>query len=938
MVTEAVEIISQEEVPEEKWIHVTAVFSRSPSRYQLYINGQTSTDTNDIHLSALTNNPLPVRIGCNNQGEHPFNGRIHRISIFTRTLDEGEIARLQDPLVPAHSLKDCVASWNLSEETPDRFKSCEASCLQLIAYGSTERFYYPHIESTDRTFFATDPRRSVYSERPAWHWHETFNTGNGTQGLMVWGNPHDEQIVCTHEKLFRPRHPLNIEPPPMASVMERMKALCVQGKFKEAADLAIQGAGGKGWDHPWPADSFHPALALRLQQSFEDKVTSYQRSLDMLTGEVTVRWTDAGGRFVRRAFVSRADNVFVIHVFSPDNQPVTCRLWLKDMGIINDRAYGHSPADIQLSGQWLTYRTQYTDFACPRGYEAALRILNPGGLQTLDHGKIKVLGAREILILGVVHDVDDMRFSSLDSIKAYIQKQSIDYNSLLTRHLQVHRKIMERVTLDLGTDIERHKLSAEQLISEQQAHSDRIDPVLLEKVFHLGRFSFIASSGYWPPALPGIWYGLWEPRWSGCFALESDLNLQVAQTNIGNIPEGMDAYTNLITSLVKDWRKNAKAVFDANGIVSGSYTGGRCGIKCHFGASVPRAFWTAGAPRLIHPLMEYYLVCGDEDYLKDTLFPLMKEIALFYEDFLTMTDKNGQVLFVPSFSPGTQGDPHGGAGINASLDLGVARDFFGRLISICRAHDWEKDNVPRWQALLDKIPPYRITPDGALAEWSWPDIPDAAKPAKPSALYGLYPAHDIAPDKDKDLFEAAKKAAYECLKQRPRGSVGDQTVSLGLAGARLKHGRMVKTVLCALLTEDYLLPSLFTLYDPRTNEYNLDVLHGLPAIVMEALVYSRPGQIEILPALPDGLDKGSIHGVLCRNQIRIDELAWDLNKGHITLKLTSQKDQTIHLVLRRGLRNIKVQNAHILHTKDTDAEVQLKKDVTATISIMGKAD
>ncbi len=33
------------------------------------------------------------------------------------------------------------------------------------------------------------------------------------------------------------------------------------------------------------------------------------------------------------------------------------------------------------------------------------------------------------------------------------------------------------------------------------------------------------------------------------------------------------------------------------------------------------------------------------------MVPAYKELALFYEDFLTVTDKDGNYIFVPSFSP-----------------------------------------------------------------------------------------------------------------------------------------------------------------------------------------------------------------------------------------------------------------------------------------------
>ena len=58
-----------------------------------------------------------------------------------------------------------------------------------------------------------------------------------------------------------------------------------------------------------------------------------------------------------------------------------------------------------------------------------------------------------------------------------------------------------------------------------------------------------------------------------------------------------------------------------------------------------------------------------------------------------------------------------------------------------------------------------------------------------------------------------------------------------------------------------------------------DAHGGIPAIVMEMLLYSRPGVIEVLPALPATLAKGSINGMLARTFARIDKLAWEWMPG-----------------------------------------------------------
>jgi hypothetical protein len=83
-----------------------------------------------------------------------------------------------------------------------------------------------------------------------------------------------------------------------------------------------------------------------------------------------------------------------------------------------------------------------------------------------------------------------------------------------------------------------------------------------------------------------------------------------------------------------------------------------------------------------------------------------------------------------------------------------------------------------------------------------------------------------------------------------------------------------------------------------------DVQGGIPAIIMEMLAYSRPGVIEVLPALPPSLVKGAINGMLVRTFAKLDKLAWDMKARTVDVTITSLKKQNIRLIARHGLEKI----------------------------------
>lgn len=73
---------------------------------------------------------------------------------------------------------------------------------------------------------------------------------------------------------------------------------------------------------------------------------------------------------------------------------------------------------------------------------------------------------------------------------------------------------------------------------------------------------------------------------------------------------------------------------------------------------------------------------------------------------------------------------------------------------------------------------------------------------------------------------------------------------------------------------------------------------------MEMLLYSRPGVIEVLPALPPGLMSGSINGMLSRTFARIDRLAWNMETRSVDLTVSSFRKQDVTLIARYGIEDI----------------------------------
>jgi alpha-L-fucosidase 2 len=128
-------------------------------------------------------------------------------------------------------------------------------------------------------------------------------------------------------------------------------------------------------------------------------------------------------------------------------------------------------------------------------------------------------------------------------------------------------------------------------------------------------------------------------------------------------------------------------------------------------------------------------------------------------------------------------------------------------------------------------------------------------------------------------------------------------VHRGLAGARLKDCYLVDFELRQLFEQGYVGTTFRCSHNPFTGPMP-DAQGGINAIMMEMLTYSRPGVIEVLPALPPSLEKGSINGMLARTFARIDKLAWDMQARTVDITITSLRKQDITLIARYGIEDI----------------------------------
>lgn len=721
----------------------------------------------------------------------------------------------------------------------------------------------------------------IHSKRPAASWMDAFVTGNGRQGTMVMGQPGGERITCVHEELFIRGWDREKEAvADIANLLPDVRRLVEEGKTQHAAALAHKEARRQlvamGAPQSWPLIP-HPAFDLRLGFDSDGDSSDYQRQLNLENGESLTRWKDSGGGVEQRVFTSRTHNVSVVCIRATGGRKLNVTLSLAETP---GRKRARRPGRPNPARAFRTVRFEaepgwlycHADYAKDRGgYEGLARVSIAGGTMSQEAGKLRVADSREVLIVLKVHPLRDGASTARPALNEELSRLPRTYDELLTPHARSHGEMFRRVTLDLGCAGEWGRVPTETLIS--RSCSQGITPLFLEQLHAMGRYLLISTSGKYPAPLQGIWGGSWTPAWIGGFVLDSNVNLAISSAAMGNLPECVESYFGYVERILPGWRLNARKYLGCRGFLVPHYSDPEKGYLNHFVEKQLWMYWPGGAGWNIRPFYDYALLTGDQDFMKQRVLPLYMEMADFYEDYL-QKGEDGFYHIVPSISPENWPSNLPAVTItkDSAFDIAVAREVFEILIELGQQFGLAPDRIAQWRTYRRRLVAYRVNADGALAEWAPQGYRDRYSHRHNSHLYPVFPGMEfLKPDADPALLKAARTALDKRFAHDTTSAHG--LVHVALMAARLHDVDKVRVNLDRFSRRKYIYTSLVTSVFPGQKIYNLDASLSLPRLLMEMLVFSRPGHIELLPAWPKEFPKGSVKGILVRGGHKVD-LSW----------------------------------------------------------------
>jgi alpha-L-fucosidase 2 len=741
--------------------------------------------------------------------------------------------------------------------------------------------------------FFIHPERGFTGNQPAENWQHGLLTGNGTTGAIVRGEPYNETITLSHERLYLP-YKKTEEYMEMASHMQEIQKLCLAGKFIEATDMVPEMREEQSYFDI--RDPFIAAFNLQIQQP-EDSIIRYQRSVNFMTAEAAVSVENQRHRFQRSAFASRSDDIIVVRL--KGNKKLSAKFYFEGLVPRNDNEKkivdeGIKSKQENVKEGLLYFQTLFANtnhFNPNIGYEGVGKVITKGGSRNNSESRIAVADADEILLLIKIRPIlkTETKETNFEKLVSDINKINPDYDQLLKSHVQIHSDLMSRVSLSLDAPEEDRKLPTEALIELSESKDNPL--AMVERAFDAGRYNIICSTGSNPPNLQGIWSATWLANWSGSFTTNGNLECAVAFNLMGNTPELMDAYFRYYDNRWDQFRENARLFKGTRGFhVPAQLTVSP--RSTNFTARHPHCYWHAGAAWACQFYYDYYQYTGDKEFLANRAYPLMKEAAEFYEDFLIKTEVNDKLAFVPSYSPENSPitENMSPVTINATMDISAAKQLLRNLIKASKILSRDEDLQKTWSEIFSNLPDYEVGPYGSFREWLWPGLAEHHAHRHASHLYALYDERPKEIVDNPDLVKAVEysiRRRFEHHKERPVMAFG--LVQLGLASAHIGNKDLTQEIL-NFLTKGYWTTGMGSFHN-RNNLFNVDISGGFPHLCASSLVYADPGYIRFFPARPEQWKSGSVKGLLLRGGIKVKELTW--NSENAKAILVSKTKQTV---------------------------------------------
>ncbi|MEV6791880.1 glycoside hydrolase N-terminal domain-containing protein [Streptomyces sp. NPDC051320] len=635
--------------------------------------------------------------------------------------------------------------------------------------------------------------------------------------------------------------------------------------------------------------------------------THYRRSLDLAQGLVSASYDISGVTYRRQIFASRPDDAIVLYFSQQGGGTYTGTVSL--VGTHGESTTGSS------TGHWASFGAS---FANGLTYGAAVTAHSSTGTVRVDGTSISFSGCEDLTVVvsgGTDYAPDaaaKFRDPSVDP-ERLARTKVIDAcghsaSTLLHTHVADFRAAFGQLDIDLGpSSAAQRELDTWERVRARY-RDDVPDPELEAAYLQFGRYLMISGSrGSLPLNLQGLWLDGNDPDWMADYHTDINVQMNYWMADRAGLSGCFDAFADYCLAQLPSWTDVTRRLFNSSTNryrnSSGKIAGWTVAISTNpYGGG---GWWwhPAGNAWLCQSLFEHYEYTQDRAYL-EKIYPLIKGAVEFWEARLittTVTDASGaarEVLIADSDWSPEQG-PLDAKGITYAQEL--VWNLFGNYRTTTEALGKDAGYRRTVDGLRARLYLPVVSPKtGWLEEWMSPDNLGETTHRHLSPLIGLFPGDRIRPDDStpKDILEGATAL----LTARGMNNFGWANAWRSLCWARLKDAEkayqlVVNNLKPSANGSNGTAMNLFDIYEAGQGRgiFQIDANFGTPAAIIEMLVYSRPGHLELLPALPAAwAASGSVSGVGIRGGF-VADIGWKNGKvTRATLRSVGGRSTTVH--------------------------------------------
>ena len=722
---------------------------------------------------------------------------------------------------------------------------------------------------------------TMWYRQPASAWRESSPLGNGRIGAMIWGGIFGDTVSLNDITCWSGEDDTGLDNPDGPEYLaELQKEFVKENPDRNKINELFAQFGGEqnetfGTHRPFG----------RLVFGFPEEsgnITNYRRSLDLETAVSTVEYEIDGVKYKREAFVSEPDQVLVMNFSSDSKNAVTFDAALATeilSGGTGYTSYGDDGESLVYNGHTVTAGINSNG----KGVStyARLKANNTGGTVAYENGGVKVKDADEVtLIIALGTDYMNETGYKAKCDSEFENASGRNYAELKERHIADYSSMFGRLSIEIdgGDNSEPTDVRIEKV-----RNGGEVDGSFISLQYQFARYAMISASRESSP-LPMPFVGMWDDNiacnmvWTNDYHM--DLNIQMNQwlTNVTNISECEMPIINYFENLIIP--KGKITAQTQYGTTRGWTTSGMSNAWGYTGNPATSPQWhgsTTNGPWMLQEVMNYFDHTWDKEFLRKRGFGMVKDTADFFLDYLKPYTYEGEeyLATIPGASP-----EHGTLEIMPAMDIAVISDIFTQVLRCYDILELDKDDYyNEVKDALSKLAPYRISPGGALAEWTFNDeantsIGDSTYHRHTSHLLGLYPYSQITPDATPELA----KAAYNSMKGRFDRDDYEHTewtcINAQAFYARLKDGESAYKYL-QKLGSTFIWPNFFS-YSPGGvaaapyDIFAIDATYGVAAATSEMLLQSHSDRLEFLPALPEQWESGRVSGMVGRGAFEVD--------------------------------------------------------------------